>query len=70
MCSPRVVVGSVGVAAATYTGLPIGDGEHLGRSGTVDGDGGFLLARLPESKLASEQASKDGLGRVIGVVWC
>ena len=43
--------------AAIATGLPVGYGEQLGRSGTVDGDGGFLLARLPESKLASEQAS-------------
>ena len=74
--SPRVVAGSAGVAAATTTGLPIGDGEQLGRSGTMDGDGGFLLARLPESKLASKQARKEtrkearkqGFGRVSGVV--
>ena len=59
MCSPRVVVGSAGVAAATATGLPISDGEILGRSGTVDGDGGFLLARLLESKLASKQERKQ-----------
>ena len=76
MSSPRVVVGSAGVAAATTRGIPISDGEQLGRSGTVDGDGEFLLARLPESNLASKQARKEtrkearnqGFGRVSGVV--
>ena len=74
--SPRVVVGSAGAAAAITMGLPIGDGEQLGRSGTVDGDNGLLRARLPESKLASKQARKEtrkearkqGFGRVSGVV--
>ena len=69
-------MGSAGVAAETTTGLPIGDGEQLGRSGTVDGDDGFLLAWLSESKLASKQARKEtrkearkkGFGRVSGVV--
>jgi hypothetical protein len=51
---------------AAAVGATTGDGvSAVVGGGNSAGTGGFLLARLPESKLAS----KDGLGRVSGVVW-